>query len=144
MITKEPHDDLNVGISSKSTSNFILLPVTKLSNITWSCIKKALTILLRRAPTFHLKESLERGVTSSSQHSTSRCNTVESGSELTHLTQLLLFDYWIMVSMANELSAKHPATLAISDAILLLYHLIKVQNSNPISKAVTCLTQTRC
>ena len=42
-----------------------------------------------------------------------------------------------MVSMANELHAKHPATLAILDAIL-LYHLIKIQNSNLISKAIPC------
>ena len=51
---------------------------------------------------------------------------VKGGSELTHLTQLLIFDYRIMVSMINERSAKHPATLAISDTIL-LYHLIKVK-----------------
>ena len=51
---------------------------------------------------------------------------VEGGSELTRLTQLLIFDYWIMVSIVNKLSAKHPATLAISDTIL-LYHLIKVK-----------------
>ena len=31
-----------------------------------------------------------------------------------------------MVSIVNKLSAKHPATLAISDTIL-LYHLIKVK-----------------
>ena len=64
------HDDRNVGIYSKSTSNFILLLVTQLSYITRSCIKEALTILLRRPPTFHLKESVERSVTSSSQHCT--------------------------------------------------------------------------
>jgi len=28
LITKEPHDDHDMGIYSKSTSNFILLPVT--------------------------------------------------------------------------------------------------------------------
>ena len=31
-----------------------------------------------------------------------------------------------MVSMVNELSAKHPTTLAVLDTIL-LYHLIKVK-----------------
>ena len=51
---------------------------------------------------------------------------VKGGSELTHLTQLLIFDYRIMVSMINERSAKHPATLAISNTIL-LYYLIKVK-----------------
>ena len=70
LITEELHDDRNAGIYSKSTSNFILLLVTQLSYITRSCIKEALTILLRRPPTFHLKESVERRVTSSSQHCT--------------------------------------------------------------------------
>ena len=58
---------------------------------------------------------------------------VEGGSELTHLTQLLIFDYWITVSMVNEFSAKPPATLAISDFVY-LYHLIEVQNSTLYTK----------
>ena len=53
---------------------------------------------------------------------------VEGGSELTHLTQLLIFDYWIMASMVNEFSTKPSAILAISDSVY-LYHLIEVQNS---------------
>ena len=34
LITKELHDDCDVGIYSKSTLNFVLLPVTKVSYIT--------------------------------------------------------------------------------------------------------------
>ena len=34
LITKELHDDHDVSIYSKSTLNFILLPVTKVSYIT--------------------------------------------------------------------------------------------------------------
>ena len=34
LITKELHDDCDVGIYSQSTLNFVLLPITKVSYIT--------------------------------------------------------------------------------------------------------------
>ena len=107
-------------------------PVTKLSYITWSCIKEALTIFLRRPSTFHLEGKFRKkgNLKFPTLH-----HQVQYGWRWIRINPLNPTAHiWpLMVSMVNEFSAKPPATLAISDSVY-LYHLIEVQNSTLYTK----------